>query len=157
MAITKDKLLWSVKETCERLNLSRTTVLNLAYNGNLQSVKIGTRRMFFPDKVMNWAGITKETLPVVDVVDGMDLLEKRVSALERKIKNLAATSSSLTDELRPLVGLNHRQLGELEDTVKQLRANIARSLHTAQVEIYEQIALLTDVKLPVSHLFNLFL
>jgi excisionase family DNA binding protein len=172
MDTTENKLLWSIKETCEQLNLSRSTVLTLAYNGSLPSVMIGRRRMFLPDKVSAWAGTTEETLPVADVVEDspteMDLLEKRVSALERKTKNLAATSketeervtgvmkwatktfSSLTgeamsvaDELRPLVGFSHRQLGELEDTVKQLRASTTSSLHTAQVEIYEQIALLT--------------
>ena len=145
MDTTENKLLWSIKETCEQLNLSRSTVLTLAYNGSLPSVMIGRRRMFLPDKVSAWAGTTEETLPVADVVEdsptGMDLLEKKVSALERKVKALAASSKEPV-EVR-LDYLTVSQLGELEERVKRLEASTTQRLHTAQVEIYEQIALLT--------------
>jgi excisionase family DNA binding protein len=64
------KLLWSIGETCEQLNLSRSTVLALTYAGQLPSVTIGRRRMFPSNKVRDWAAslpgevpLTEEELP----------------------------------------------------------------------------------------------
>ena len=64
------KLLWSVKETCEMLGLGRTSVLALAYDGNLPSIKVGRRRMFSASKVKDWAASLPGAAPqTVDVID----------------------------------------------------------------------------------------
>jgi excisionase family DNA binding protein len=167
MNITEDKLLWSVKETCKQLNIGRTLLMSLTYDGSLPSVKIGRKRMYSPDKVRDWAG--NNYIPVADVVedsptevqvegdilddagkqvrlvgstkDGMDLLEKKVSALERKVKALAASSKEPVEVRLDYITIS--QLKELEERVTRLEASTTQRLHTAQVEIYEQIALLT--------------
>jgi excisionase family DNA binding protein len=58
------KLLWNLKETCLQLNLSRSTVLALAYDGNLPSVTIGRRRMFPSNKVKDWAASLPGAAPL---------------------------------------------------------------------------------------------
>ena len=171
MDITEDKLLWTVKETCKRLNLGRTIVLRLTYAGSLPSVKIGRRRMYIPDKVRAWA--KNNYLPVADVVEappaevqgegvilndagervradvvlvastkgGMDILEKKVKALESNLRALAGSAKEPVEVRLDYITIN--QLKELEERVTRLEASTTQRLHTAQVEIYEQIALLT--------------
>ena len=60
----EQKLLWNLKETCQQLNLSRSTVLAMAYSGQLPSVTIGRRRMFPSNKVRDWAASLPGAAPL---------------------------------------------------------------------------------------------
>ena len=46
MANTLDPLLLSVEEACSVLGIRRTLLLNLAYSGDIESLKLGRRRLF---------------------------------------------------------------------------------------------------------------
>jgi excisionase family DNA binding protein len=60
----EEKLLWSVRETCERLGLGRTIVLALAYSNQLPSIKVGRRRMFPANRVRDWAASLPGAAPL---------------------------------------------------------------------------------------------
>jgi excisionase family DNA binding protein len=73
------KLLWNLRETCQQLGLSRSTVLALAYDGNLPSVTIGRRRMFPSNKVKDWAESLPGVAPLTgdEIDENMDLKMRR--------------------------------------------------------------------------------
>ena len=76
--LSEPKLLWNLKETCQQLNLSRSTVLALAYDGKLPSVTIGRRRMFPSNKIKDWAACLPCVAPLEwDEIRERDALEIR--------------------------------------------------------------------------------
>ena len=48
------RVLWSAKDCCVALNIGRTTLSNLTQERKIPSVKIGRRRLYPRDAVLDW-------------------------------------------------------------------------------------------------------
>ena len=59
------KMLVSVEEAMSALSLGRSKLLELTYNGEIPSVKVGRRRLFSVDELQQW--VTKRSKASGDV------------------------------------------------------------------------------------------
>ena len=54
-----EKLLLSIPETCEETNLGRTKVYELISEGQIETVKVGRRRLVPYDSLLAWVAALK--------------------------------------------------------------------------------------------------
>ena len=59
------KILISVEEAMSALSLGRSKLLELTYNGEIPSVKVGRRRLFPVDQLQQW--VANRSKPAGDV------------------------------------------------------------------------------------------
>ena len=51
---TPGRPLWDVRETAGNLLISRSKLLEMTYKGQIPSIKIGKRRLYIAEKILEW-------------------------------------------------------------------------------------------------------